>query len=158
MRVVSVDPGAVHTGVAYWSDLHGLWACQAAVEMSYGQYLDEILGALCHDPVAKPDKLVIEGFWLKPGKAALQQAGSALETVELIGATLAIGRFQDIEVIKVANGQDSQITRMTAAGYEWVSKGHGGHAKDAEAVGPRGLGLKVHEIEACARALAKRGK
>jgi len=149
MRVVSVDPGAIHVGVAYWFELHGLWSCQAAVEMSYDQYVDSILLDLMQT-TARPDKVCIEGFWLKPGKAALQQAGSSLETVELIGATKAICRKVGTPVIKVANGQDAIIKRLEAAGYTWSSRGHGGHAKDAEAVGVRGLELSVRQLAACA--------
>lgn len=150
MQVVSVDPGAVHVGVAFWSDLHGLWACQGAVEMTYDEYVDDVMGDMMHGE-RPPDKVCIEGFWLKPGKAALQQAGSSLETVELIGLTKGICKYQGVECIKVQNGQGAIITRLNAAGYEWASKGNGNHAKDAEAVAVRGLGLSVTQIESCTR-------
>lgn len=147
MRVLSVDPGAVHVGVAYWYDLHGLWACESAVEMTPTEFADAFLEMA--DSASPPDLVIIEGFWLKPGKAALQQAGSGMETVELIGLTKYVCRSRGIEWRKVANGQDAIIARLTAAGYEWASKGHGGHAKDAEAVGARGLSLSVKDIASC---------
>jgi len=149
-RVIGVDPGSVHVGVSFWYELHGLWACENAVELTPDEYIDDIMGDLMHNENA-PDAVVIEGFWLKPGKAALQQAGSEMGTVELIGLTKGICRYQNVQFIKVANGQDPIITRLDAAGYEWASRGHGGHAKDAEAVVVRGLGLKVREIESCSR-------
>ncbi len=151
MKVLSIDPGAVHVGVAYWSDLHGLWGCEAAVEVSPDLAAERIFDVIEN---RKVDKLIIEGFWLKPGKAALQQAGSAMETVELIGlARYLCVRHPGVEFVKVANGQNAIITRLDAAGYEWASKGHGGHAKDAEAVAVRGLGLSVRQIESCVRAM-----
>lgn len=142
--VVSVDPGAVHVGYAEWVEVDGLWECREAREITPTEYLDEV-----HDfcnAYDRPELVLVEGFWLRPGRDALRQAGSSMETVELIGATRYATMYAGIRFEKVQNGQDPIIKRLNAAGYEWTSMGHGGHAKDAEAVGVRGLGLSVKDL------------
>lgn len=154
MKVISVDPGAVHCGVAVWvRDEAGLWSCPSAVEMHPDDCVDfvreEVAGVRVNSfPTRKPDQIIVEGFWLKGGLDALRQAGSEMETTEVIGAIRHLCRWSETPFQKVANGQDAIITRLEAAGYKWTSHGHGGHAKDAEAVGVRGLGLKVKQIRA----------
>lgn len=145
--IISIDPGAVHCGVALWRRLPSsvLWQCDWAVEMTPEGCIDYVADALASLD-GKPESVIIEGFWLKPGKAALQQTGSTMETVEVIGAVKHLCRWQGVGFIKVANGQRAIIQRLNAVGYEWVSRGHGGHAKDAEAVGVRGLDLSVSQI------------
>lgn len=152
VHIISIDPGAVHCGVAVWRRLPSsvLWQCDWAVEMTPEECIDYVADALASLD-DKPGKVIIEGFWLKPGKAALQQTGSTMETVEVIGAIKTQCRWQGVEMVKVANGQRAIIQRLNAVGYEWVSHGHGGHAKDAEAVGVRGLDLSVSQVASVQR-------
>lgn len=156
MKVISLDPGAVHCGVAVWARAEsGLWSCPSAVEMTPEDCVDfvreEVSGVSVTGPPARvPDQVVVEGFWLKGGLDAIRQAGSEMETTEVIGAVRHLCRWAEVPFQKVANGQDAIITRLDAAGYEWTSHGHGGHAKDAEAVGVRGLGLKVRQLRVVA--------
>lgn len=156
MKIVSIDPGAVHCGVAVWvRNEAGLWSCPSAVEMTPDDCVDfvreEVSGFNVNDFPAKiPDQVVVEGFWLKGGIDAIRQAGSEMETTEVIGAIRHLCRWAGMPFQKVANGQDAIITRLEAAGYEWTARGHGGHAKDAEAVGVRGLGLKVRQLQVVA--------
>lgn len=152
--VISVDPGSVHCGVAVWRRLPSstMWQCEWAVEMTPDECVDYVADAV--DPkhgVSVPDKVICEGYWLKPGKDALRQTGSPMETVEVIGTLKHVCRWAGVEFEKVQNGQQSIIQRLTASGYTWVAKGHGGHAKDAEAVGVRGLALSVSEIASVQR-------
>lgn len=144
-QVVSVDPGAVHCGVALWiqDDLTGLWTCAWAVERTPDECLDFIRAAV---GAPRLTKVVVEGFWLKGGIDAVRQAGSQMETTEVIGVVRHLCRWHGTPFEKVANGQKAVITRLTAAGYRWVSRGHGDHAKDAEAVGVRGLGLRIRDL------------
>lgn len=149
-HVVSIDPGAVHCGVALWRqpngevDETGQWECVWAIEMTPDDCVDFVWDV---GPRAPGIRIAIEGFWLKPGKAALQQAGSSMETVEIIGVVRHICRRHGIPFTKVANGQDAIATRLKAAGYKFRSYGYGDHAKDAECVGSRALALKVRQIK-----------
>lgn len=148
-RVVSIDPGAVHCGVAIWVEEQGLWTCTFAVEMGMEACIDFVKAAITvgvDQLEYQMPEVIIEGFWLKPGLDAMRQAGSEMETTEVIGAVRHLCRWEGAKFTKVANGQQAIITRLEAAGYKWTSRGHGGHAKDAEAVGVRGLGLKVRQL------------
>lgn len=146
LHAISVDPGAVHCGVAWWrfgDEPNDLWNCRWAIEMAPEDCVDFI-----RDLVRRVSNLrvFVEGFWLKPGLAALQQAGSSMETVEVIGTIRHLCRWSGVDFNKVANGQDAIATRLKAAGYQFRSRGYGDHAKDAECVGVRGLELKVRQI------------
>lgn len=150
-HVISIDPGAVHCGIAYWrlgddafDDEPVLWNCVWAIEMTPDDCVDFVREAVKRIGNLK---IAVEGFWLKPGKAALQQAGSSMETVEIIGTVRHLCRWSGTPFTKVANGQDAIATRLKAAGYEFRSHGYGGHAKDAECVGSRALALKVRQIK-----------
>lgn len=160
MSVLSIDPGIVHIGMAIWAqEDSGLWRCTWAREMGPEAACDFVADAVETRTLREVDdktgdarsvrvleRVVIEGFWLKGGMGAIVQTGSEMETTEIIGFVRHTCRRARVPFFKVANGQDAVITRLTAAGYKWTSRGHGGHAKDAEAVGARGLGLKVRQL------------
>jgi len=150
--VISVDPGGVHCGVACWVRADDLWECRWAVEMTPEACVDYVRDAINSDD--PPEQTICEGFWLKPGMDALRQAGSQMETCEVIGVVVHSCRWAGVPCIKVANGQQSIITRLEAVDYRWVSRGHGKHAKDAEAIGVRGLGLRVRQLKQIADARA----
>lgn len=144
---ISIDPGAVHCGLAEWRRRDGLWACEFAVEVGPDILVDYVKDRINPlDESNGPELVLIEGFWLKNGLDAVRQAGSQMETTEVIGTVKNLCRWAGMPFQKVANGQQATITRLTAAGYKWVSHGHGGHAKDAEAVGVRGLEIKVRQL------------
>lgn len=156
--VISIDPGGVHCGVAFWQARNDrnrydeqLWECHWAVEMTPAECVD-----FAHDRVHSPDPpeaILCEGFWLRGGIDAIRQTGSQMETTEVIGAIRHDVRRcnerhgTNVGFITVANGQQAIITRLNAAQYSWTAHGQGTHAKDAEAVGVRGLGLKVRQLK-----------
>lgn len=145
IRVVSIDPGGIHCGVAMWVGADtGKWSCEWAREFSVEGCIDFVFDC---DP-DEIDRVIVEGFWLKPGFDALRQAGSEMETVEVIGAIRHICRRVGMPFQKVANGQDSIRKKLNSRGYPWTAYGYGTHAHDAEAVGYRGLDLRVGQLEA----------
>lgn len=144
MRVRTIDPGAVHCGMAVWvRGDDGLWECTEAIEMTPEECVDTVRRECIDGSV---DEVIVEGFWLKSGMDAMRQAGSQMETTEVIGTVKHLCRWHSMPFQKVANGQQAIHTRMKAAGYKPVAHGFGDHAKDAEAVGIRGLGLKVRQV------------
>lgn len=145
MRAMSIDPGAVHCGVAMWIQQgSGKWLCGWAVEVPPDRCVDMVEEACRRGQV---DLVALEGFWLRPGFDALRQAGSRLETVEVIGAIRHTCRRTGMTLKVVANGQDAIRKKLNSRGYKWAAHGHGDHAHDAEAVGYRGLGLTVGQLE-----------
>lgn len=151
-HVISIDPGAVHCGVARWVQGEDeLWECEWAKELSPEECVDFVRDQVVY---REPAQIVIEGFWLKPGMDAMRQAGSQMETTEVIGVVRHLCRWHGVRFQKVANGQQAIITRLKSAGYEFVSHGNGDHAKDAECVGVRGLELKVRQIRQLAQGRA----
>lgn len=142
---ISVDPGAVHCGVAYWTQHSDeKWECQWAVEMTPEDCVDYVKRSV--ESPDQPDQVIVEGFWLKPGLDAIRQAGSQMETTEVIGTIRHLCRWAGVPFQKVANGQQATIKRLNSRKYVWSSFGHGDHAKDAEAVGVRGLELKIRDL------------
>lgn len=150
---LAVDPGEVHCGMAHWYQRNAnptlpLWRCEWAKEVGQDECVDSIA-----DVVREPadlwdyDVILLEGFWLKPGIDALRQAGSQLETVQVIGAIRHLCRRSGMPLVLVANGQDGIRRKLKSKGYKFSAHGHGDHAHDAEAIGYRGLELKVQNLE-----------
>lgn len=89
MKVLAVDPGDVHVGVASLDDGKFEWA----VEMKPAELVERILYS------KPPDVLVIESFALDPGRAAAQ-TGSPMRTAELIGAVKALAEIKGFRVVE----------------------------------------------------------
>ena len=137
--LVSIDPG-LHVGYAVW-DLETR-RCLLAVEHT-PETLHAALQAL---DVGDVDHIVYEQFNLRPGKAALRQVGSVMPAAEAIGIVKAACWTHGLRAETGAAGQGATIQRLTAAGYRWVSRGHGGHAKDAEALGVAHMRWKLADL------------
>lgn len=126
VRVLAIDPGAVHCGVALFENGKCLWAR----EVGPWEIACEIAGLHAdrdHDLV-----VVIESFRLSPtGAKAL--VGDAMGTVEVIGVVRYVCRRCGIELVE----QQPNIKRATESimrsrGITLTSRGNGAHAKDAE--------------------------
>lgn len=97
LRLVSVDPGGEHVGVAVFgkSTRRGGWVCVWAGEMTPVEFEDWLAEHSIHSGL---DILVVEEWRLFADKAAAQ-TGSAMETSQLIGAIRFIHRStKDIAV------------------------------------------------------------
>lgn len=142
--VLSIDPGNVHNGMSYWSKSEGLWTCIASGEVGPGQCVDQVKYDL---EKGRLDCVCIEGFWLRNSKA-LQQTGSDFIICEVIGTVKNLCRWSNLHC-RVSNATDTKKThdRLEAAGYRYTSRGHGIHAKDSEAVGVRGLRLRIADLK-----------
>lgn len=126
MRWLSIDPGEVHCGVAGWNGDD----CRFAQEWTPEQLLERI-----QQWQARLEKLVVEEFRLYPNKLAVQSF-SDLPTVKLIGKIELLCTVLGIELImQPALIKKVVFAQAKARGHVWLSDGHGGHAKDAEAHG-----------------------
>lgn len=80
-RMVSIDPGDVHVGVAAWHRTLEAWECTLAVEMTPETAVEYLSRELLQGRV---DLVVVEDFRLQPDKA-MAQVGSDMPTAQLIG-------------------------------------------------------------------------
>ena len=125
MRVIAVDPGDKHVGVAVWSDNGD----REAYTVSSPEAVDHVRHLL---EVGDEGEvvLVIEEFRLYPGKDK-PQAYSQMETSEMIGALKYVARRVGVEVVE----QGAYIktpTRKQLQARGIVHTGDTVHAKDAE--------------------------
>lgn len=125
-RMLAVDPGEVHCGWAEFSNDK----CTHAGEWSPPEMYQYIV-----DYSHRYGELVVEEFRLYPWKSEAQ-GFSQLRTVEVIGVLRYLASQHELPMIEQsARIKKPTFARFDAMGYEWVSRGHGGHAKDAEAHG-----------------------
>lgn len=154
--IVSIDPGQ-HVGFAVWREgtdsPDGQPRCVWATEFTPPQAEDWLWSRL----IARPRGLVgeairavyMEEFRLRGGRAALQQQGSDFPASQLIGAVRLMTRMHShpVEFGLITPGvRAAALERATALGIVWPSHGHGGHAKDAVAVGIAALGLRAADL------------
>lgn len=148
LRLVSVDPGGEHVGVAVFgkNTRRGGWECLSAIEMTPIQFEDWLSE---HMALSTLDILVVEE-WKLFGSKALAQTGSAMETPQLIGVIKYIHRMckgtkgrwprPDVELhfqpptIKVATksvlknrGLQSMAKRLKSGGHALDAELHGYH-------------------------------
>lgn len=130
---VSVDPGDVHVGVAWW---HGP-VCIRSYETNPDAMVDTLI-----DRIANHDlRLVVYERFALRGALMAQQQGSEFLTSQLIGAIRHVCRRANIACVGHRPREHKVILRQP--GFkppkrpltEWASYGHGGHAKDAETLG-----------------------
>lgn len=141
VRLVAVDPGGVHVGVALFGFDGQAWSCLWAGEMQPEEFEDWLSEHMVHSGI---DILVVEE-WQLFGDKALEQTGSDMPTSQLIGVIRYIHRHmkgtqarwprEDVELVF----QSPQIKTPTLS----VLKNRhlrsmakklkaGGHALDAE--------------------------
>lgn len=125
MRVIAVDPGDKHVGVASWSDTGD----REARTLSADEAVDHVRRLL---EVGDEGEvvLVIEEFRLYPGKDK-PQAYSQMETSEMIGALKYIARELGVEVVE-QGAYIKNPTRRQLQARGIVQVGDTVHAKDAE--------------------------
>lgn len=132
-RLLAVDPGSVHNGLAWFDcDVDG-WACVGTRKQSPVECVRDVQ-AFLQDPT--PAILVIEEFRLYPW--AMQKQGfSSLGVVETIGALrwlhYEIGRDHVRLEMQGAFIKDRGAAFMARAGVEHI--GPNVHTRDAEAHG-----------------------
>lgn len=139
-RLVAIDPGGVHVGVATFVGRNKKWECTDAFELNpegWVRLYTELLTSSLF-----PHHLVVEEFRLY-GHLALEQTGSSMDTSQLIGWTrfatmLHNDPLPEAKMTVVAQ-QPAQIKKPAQAvlrskGIRSMArrKKAGGHAFDAE--------------------------
>jgi hypothetical protein len=89
VKVLAIDPGDKHVGVASLNDGAFEWA----VEMAPAELMERLLYS------RPPDVLVVESYALDPARAKAQ-SGSAMRTPELIGAIKTLGEIKGFRVVE----------------------------------------------------------
>ena len=149
--LLAVDPGGVHVGVSSWLSTKRGWFCVASDEWSPETYADQLLEWFPPGHGGSWAAVAYETFRLRGGTGALQQTGSTFPEVELIGLTRHLVRWSGSSprLIPVEpSARAAALKRADALGYDWRARGHGGHAKDAEATAIAALGLRAEDIRA----------
>ena len=128
-RVLAIDPGEVHCGMAEFLGLR----CYHAYEVEPWECLDIVERSLRLEEI---DVLVVEKFQLYASKA-MSQAGSELGTVKLIGALEYLHRRHGQRVRLVAYPASNKkviqgMLRAKNIPSEAKRSRAGGHALDAE--------------------------
>lgn len=146
--MVSIDPGTVHNGVSRWYRTEdGFWRCIGAEEMDPEKTVDAVRTWL--DEQSNLRTVAVEGFYLKPGKDALRQAGSAFGMVEVIGTLRHLCRWNEVDFISVTpQVRKATHTRMVGAGYRFVGRAQSAddHRVSAECVGIAAMKMRVADI------------
>jgi hypothetical protein len=125
----SVDPGDVHVGWATWCHER----CTEAVETTPAACVDRVWD-LAQLGVLK--LLVVERFTLYPWLMA-QQSHSEMLTPQLIGALKHVCRRFNVPVEYPQASKLNEVYKTPLSARLKASRGHGKHAKDAEAHGLR---------------------
>lgn len=130
---LSVDPGDVHVGVAWW---HGP-VCFKSYETDPDALVDMLIDRIVHRDL----QLVVYERFLLRGALMAQQQGSEFFTSQLIGAMRHVCRRAGVACIGVRPREHKGLMKQrefkppVRPHNEWASYGHGGHAKDAENLG-----------------------
>lgn len=90
-RILAIDPGAIHNGVAYFIGVECSWAIEYTPDELYAQ-----LAIMCE--LKSVDVVVIEKFQLYPWMAE-EQGWSQMETCEVIGVLKYVCRAWDYEPV-----------------------------------------------------------
>lgn len=149
--LLAFDPGGVHVGISAWSLRSGGWAPEWSVERGWLESVDAVLNWL-DDDARIADVIAYETFRLRGGATALAQTGKTFPEVELIGVIRAVTRRLEVPLVGVEPSiRAAAVKRANALGYKWAARGHGGHARDAEAVAICALDLRAADLARLAR-------
>lgn len=132
---VSIDPGDVHVGVAWW---HGP-VCFKAYESDPDTTVDRLLARITadHDQL----RLVVYERFLLRGALAMQQQGSEFFTSQMIGVMRNDCRRHNVACVGYRPRDHKDLFKRRdmrpplRPHHEWASFGHGSHTKDAENLG-----------------------
>ena len=131
---LSIDPGDSHVGLAVWKGPE----CLSAVEFAPNPAIRELEALGLGTPRTDVQLVVVERFQLY-GWAAQQQAGSDMKTAQLIGIIRYLASRSQVPSLTPLASETKAMYKVPALMAMkprwWRSWGHGGHAKDAEAVG-----------------------
>lgn len=131
-RLLSVDPGSVHVGVALWELHSNRWRCVSAKEVTPDEYADLIRRTVGQNTIGR---VAYEVFRLTGGDEAARQRGSTFGMVELIGLTRHFCRWHGATIEGFERGnRKSALTRMKAVGWRFPRR-VADHVLDAIAVG-----------------------
>lgn len=139
MRLLGLDPGAVHVGVSVWEDKD----CVDAFELTPEQAARLIHEGRTHEY----DVVCAEDFFSQGGFGS---AKTGRDTTMLLGYLcwdykLSTGR----DVTLTTRGpRAAALTRLKAVGYPFVGLGRGDHARDAEAVVVAAMKWSAKEVSA----------
>lgn len=137
MRFVAVDPGDVHVGWAVFTDDNrgtrdwGAWRCESAEEITPLDLLNRII-SWSNPPRPEFNFAVVEEF--RPYPTTIKALiGSDLPTARMIGWIELACHTSGV----VLHKQPAHILKATEEMTKrklitLMSRGHGGHAKDAE--------------------------
>lgn len=139
MRLLGVDPGAVHVGVSEWEDQ----TCVAAYELTPQTMAVRIHDGFTHDF----DVLCAEDYFSQGGFGSAQ---SGRDTTMLLGYltwdyVMSTGRHVRLTQRGARSGA---LKRLQAVGYPFVGAGRGDHARDAEAVVVAAMKWSAKEVSA----------
>lgn len=128
-RFAAIDPGDVHVGFATFVEYRGEYQCEYAEEITPDELFRR---ASSTDWLVTATHVVIEEFRVYP-HTATALIGSDLPTTRMIGAMEYACHTQGVILLK----QPAHIKKATEELLKHkhiglVSRGHGGHAKDAE--------------------------
>lgn len=133
MRWLSVDPGQVHVGVAWWEDAE----LREATELTVDSYVTMLHGQ-CQsgDSILSPPPLgliVVERFSLMSPRYSKQQSKQAVETIKLIGITHGICLIFGVPVLE----QEPAVRHVAMRHRRWreLELPSNAHAKSAVAHG-----------------------
>jgi hypothetical protein len=140
--MIAIDPGEHHCGVAVFRVYDGDGTKQSAACVFTAEYEPEQLfdwlgvgGALYGNSRLQFDVMVCEEFKLYPEKMK-SLAWSELKTVEVIGVLRERCRNKRVQfVLQPASIKKATFAQMKRKDVAFVSRGSGGHCKDAEAHG-----------------------
>lgn len=142
MKILGIDPGAVHVGVSEWEDK----VCVDAYELTPGALAHRIAEGWTHGF----DVVCAEDFFSQGGFGS---ANTGRDTTMLLGYLcwdylMNVG--QDV-VLTQRGPRSAALTRLKAVGYPFVGLGRGDHARDAEAVVVAALGWGAREVSSAPR-------
>lgn len=139
-RLLAIDPGDPHVGLAFWQLVGGRWRCEKAREVTPERYADALYAMFNKDQL---HRIACEKFQLGGGQEALRQAGSTFGTVECIGWARHLCRLHDVPFELVTRSQRANaVKRMKAIGWRFP-RGASDHIRDAIAVGAFATGWRA---------------
>lgn len=152
--MISVDPGDVHVGVAFWTCIDGQWGCDYAKEMKPEEFEDYLQVHLASGAIGT---VVYESWQLYADKAG-QQVGSEMGASQLIGVIKFLVRktatnwpgdapqiFKQQAAIKKATTAILKA-KKTVSVAKRLKLDPDGHAFDAELHGYHFLGRNKMDI------------